>query len=556
MLNEPFTLDGIEPLRLIGTGGFGEVWLARQTKIDRQVAVKVGHTPIADETVRIRFERECIALGRLSGHPNIVDVFTAGQLDDGRPYLMLEYIDGGTLWRRLKQGPMSERELRFIGLELASALCVAHEAGVLHRDLKPENILLRKTGEAVLGDFGIARLQDGANTTSHPITASVAYAAPEILTGDDATVASDLYGLGVCLLTAGIQGVPFMKQSDDSVHPIIERVLADAPPDLREHGYSPGFADLVSSLLVKQGRHRPSSAEETRDALELLIEEEPLDDDPVEAAALGGRTPAARSRSTGGSIGRTTTGRAVAVADQPATLDEGAVDRRGEAPAGGERRGTGDRIRILGAVAGALLLTGGVVAFALLGGTGDLFESTPEADTAVVSPRPLALPLNSTDLGLGEGAQVEADSAGPNSAQFCDNTPDTGGLVGWTGKTNASAAGFPVVFQQVARFDSILAATTYVDSYLAGVDCPQWTISADSDSPIVVLPAARVTEPPAGDQGIEITFEGAEGLDLAGRVTLVRRGAEVYTLSATSVDGTDLEPFDGWLDQALVELGY
>ena len=106
-----FALEGFEPIKRIGGGGFGDVWLARQTNVDREVAVKVGHAPIQDDVIKLRFDRECKALGRLSGHPNIVDVFTAGSLDDGRPYLVLEYIDGGTLWQRLKQAPMADDEL-------------------------------------------------------------------------------------------------------------------------------------------------------------------------------------------------------------------------------------------------------------------------------------------------------------------------------------------------------------------------------------------------------------------------------------------------------------
>ena len=90
----------------LGGGGFGDVWLARQTNVDRQVAIKVGHSAIQDETIRLRFDRECKALGRLSGHPNIVDVYTAGSL---KPTVGLTWCwstsDGGTLWQRLKKGP-------------------------------------------------------------------------------------------------------------------------------------------------------------------------------------------------------------------------------------------------------------------------------------------------------------------------------------------------------------------------------------------------------------------------------------------------------------------
>ena len=268
MSDAPFELKGFEPISRLGGGGFGEVWLARQVNIDRQVAIKIGHAPIDDKTVQLRFERECIALGRLSGHPNIIDVFTAGQLDDDRPYLVLEFVNGGTLWQRLQRSPLSESELCRVGIQLSDALTVAHGAGVLHRDLKPENVLLRQNGDAVLGDFGIARLHDGANTTSHAITASVAYAAPEILSGKSASVASDLYGIGICLLASVLRSVPFVHKTDESIHPIINRVLTDKPPELRQHGVSEQLSSAIGMLLEKDPDKRPRSATDTKALLE------------------------------------------------------------------------------------------------------------------------------------------------------------------------------------------------------------------------------------------------------------------------------------------------
>lgn len=286
-----FELGGFEPIKRIGGGGFGDVWLARQTNVDRQVAVKVGHAPIQDETIRLRFDRECKALGRLSGHPNIIDVYTAGTLDDGRPYLVLEYISGGTLWQRLKRSPLTDDELIGVGGQLAGALHVAHSAGVLHRDLKPENILIRSNGEAVLGDFGIARLQDGASTTSAAITASVAYAAPEVLSGKRATVASDLYGVGICLLAAIIRSVPYVEKSDSSIHPIINRVLSDPHPDVRTHGVPDDLASIVDVLLVKDPAKRPTSAAELQAGFEALRARRLLASDATQMVA-GAAAPA------------------------------------------------------------------------------------------------------------------------------------------------------------------------------------------------------------------------------------------------------------------------
>ena len=372
MADVPFVLAGIEPLSLLGSGGFGEVWLALQANIDRKVAVKVGHTPIDDKTVQLRFERECIALGRLSGHPNIIDVFTAGQLDDGRPYLVLEYVSGGTLWQRSQKGPLTEAELLKVGIELADALHVAHTAGVLHRDLKPENVLLRSNGEAVLGDFGIARLHDGAHTSSHAITASVAYAAPEILSGMASSTASDLYGIGICLLTGGLRSVPFVEKADESVHPIINRVLSERPQDLSTLGFSPEMAALINTLLEKDPAKRPLSAEMVKQQLIELT----LDGTSTSAAGQGADptrpvAPPAASSGSQGPLGLpsipTGTGpvnRGWGGGDGPVISLPYVTSSSNETAALRPRTGW-DRLRLFGAAFGATLLVGGLLIFAL-----------------------------------------------------------------------------------------------------------------------------------------------------------------------------------------------
>ncbi len=265
-----FELAGYETLDLIGGGGFGEVWLAAQNSTGRNVAVKVAHAPILDETLQIRFEREYKALGRLSGHPNIVDIVTAGTLADGRAYLVLEFIEGGTLWDRSQRESVEEDDLIDIGIELAKALKAAHNAGVLHRDVKPENVLLRDTDEAVLSDFGLAHLTDGATTSPNAVVASVAYAAPEILRGEGASTSTDIYGLGVCLLTAAIRSVPFVELHDKSIQTVIQRVLADPPQDVSKLGYSDLFNSLLSDLMAKDANDRPATADDALRRLEEL----------------------------------------------------------------------------------------------------------------------------------------------------------------------------------------------------------------------------------------------------------------------------------------------
>ncbi len=644
MATVPFVLDGFEPIERLGGGGFGEVWLARQVNIDRRVAIKVGHAPIDDKTVQLRFERECIALGRLSGHPNIVDVFTAGSMTDGRPYLVLEFVSGGTLWQRLQSQPLTEAELIKLGTQLSAALSVAHSSGVLHRDLKPENILMRANGDAVLGDFGIARLHDGANTTSHAITASVAYAPPEILSGGTASVASDIYGIGICLLAGVIRSVPFVASGDESIHPIINRVLTDRPPDLRPHGVSPDLNDLIQQLLAKDPGKRPPSADEVHRRLEGIAASRVAPTPPAPThpgAPFTGEQGATRPYSGAGAAATayapmpapapspTYGGPAPAYDGGPPTYNGSPTAYGGPVPgpqayapsgyspppAPDPTGGVGiapfqsqpyartdqqlspvslrpdhemNKLRLLGAVFGATLLLGGLLLFALLrllgpdgdGGssstivTGDTTRQgldgqaattttlpTTTATVAVTSAPvltgPLTLPLAQDDLGL-TSAETEPDTAGPDSIQYCDNTPDTAGLQDWQGETASDVLGFPSVFQQLARFDSAEAASAYMDAYTGTVDCGEWVLPASDDGPEVTLRPQVVQAPTRyGDDTREIHFDGTSSfVPLYGRVTIVRRSTDVYLVSITSLLESDLDDLDRLLRQAVTNLGY
>ena len=606
----PFVLEGFEPIERIGGGGFGEVWLARQSNIDRRVAIKVGHAPIDDKTVQLRFERECIALGRLSGHPNIVDVFTAGRMVDGRPYLVLEYVSGGTLWQRLQAQPLTEAQVIKVGTELAAALTVAHASGVLHRDLKPENVLLRPNGEAVLGDFGIARLHDGANTTSHAITASVAYAPPEILSGGSASVASDLYGIGICLLSCVIRSVPFVAGTDESIHPIINRVLTDKPPDLQPHGVSPGLNDLLQRLLAKDPAKRPPSAEQVRLELERLARGEVGTAGPVAGVAVAdpGATRAVSYASTGSApIGAaspapaTALGPAMAPPLQPAAYAPPSAAPPGAtggpfapfqsqpysrqpspppSPPGASLRS--DRIRLFGAAFGATLLIGGLLIFVIVklagSSTGGGTDDTTGAPTVTADPTaatvgapaaattpvgatpttlPLTLPLTLADLGLDPDSTVQADLAGPASPQYCENVPATYGLDNWTGQTVAEPVGSSV-FQQLARFASADQARAYLNSYVATVNCQEWVIPESGDNPAITLrPSVATPTATYGDDTRALLFEGRSSfVTLYGRVTLVQRQAEVYLVSITSLTEDDLADLDRLVELAVDKLGY
>ncbi|MEZ5141063.1 MAG: serine/threonine-protein kinase [Acidimicrobiales bacterium] len=158
-------LDGYAGYEEIGRGGFSVVYRARQLAFDRTVAIKVI-TGVVDEQSQLRFERECRTMGSLSGHPNIVTVYGSGVLPNGNPYLVMEYLERGSLGDRLAQGVLPWDEVADIAVKIGDALQAAHDAGVLHRDVKPENIFVSGYGAPKLGDFGIARLEGGPNTRS------------------------------------------------------------------------------------------------------------------------------------------------------------------------------------------------------------------------------------------------------------------------------------------------------------------------------------------------------------------------------------------------------
>lgn len=197
-------LGAYELLEEVGRGGMGRVWRARQTGLDRVVAVKTLRAGVAaGESARARFRREALALARVN-HPGIVAVHEVGE-EDGEPYLVMEFIRGETLAQRLARGPLVAREAAALVATLADAMAAAHAAGVIHRDLKPSNVLLdaARDGAPRLTDFGVALLagEDGALTATLEGIGTLAYLAPEQLSGQAGQVgpATDVHGLGAVL---------------------------------------------------------------------------------------------------------------------------------------------------------------------------------------------------------------------------------------------------------------------------------------------------------------------------------------------------------------------
>src|SRR5680860_698381 len=151
----PPNLPGFSYLRVLGSGGFADVFLYEQNMPRRQVAVKVLLAAVVNDQVRQLFQAEANVMAQLSSHPSILTVFQAGLSADGRPYLVMEYCSGG-LSQRYRDEPLSVPDALRIGIKIASAVESAHRFGILHRDIKPSNILITAYGHPVLSDFGIA----------------------------------------------------------------------------------------------------------------------------------------------------------------------------------------------------------------------------------------------------------------------------------------------------------------------------------------------------------------------------------------------------------------
>ncbi|WP_433621992.1 protein kinase domain-containing protein [Nocardia sp. CA-120079] len=252
---------GFEDAVEIGRGGFGVVYRCWQVGLDRTVAVKVS-TAELEEDNRARFVREQRAMGRLTGHPNIVTVLEVGATESGRPYLVMPYhrLDSLDVWIR-KNGPLPMERVLVIGVKIAGALASAHRLGIVHRDVKPGNILLTEYGEPALTDFGIAHIAGGFRTTASVVTGSPAFTAPEVLEGDEPTPAADVYGLGATLFCALTGHAAFERRSGESVVAQFVRITTQPARDLRETGIPADVSALVESAMNRDSHDRPSAAE-------------------------------------------------------------------------------------------------------------------------------------------------------------------------------------------------------------------------------------------------------------------------------------------------------
>ena len=253
----------------IGEGGFGAVFRARQESFNRTVAVKVLTNVDLDAAAEQRFARELRAIGSLSGHPNIVLVYSHGTTQSGSPYLVMEFCERGSYGDALRKGKrFSWEEAIDVVAAVASALEFSHRAGIVHRDVKPDNILIDAYGVAKLADFGIARAADVTSMTAQgTFVGSAAYIAPEIVLGGEPSPASDIYALAATMHALISGESPFARDTDTTVIPMLHRITNDPPPSLVHHGVPAPVADVVVRAMSKSPTERPSSSAAFADEL-------------------------------------------------------------------------------------------------------------------------------------------------------------------------------------------------------------------------------------------------------------------------------------------------
>jgi eukaryotic-like serine/threonine-protein kinase len=295
-------------VRLLGTGGMGEVWLALDEELgERPVAIKRMHSRmLADAEDVARFQREMRLAARMQ-HPNIMTLFTTGT-DNGIPFMVMEYLEGQDLGKASRI--WSAAEAARVGRDTCAALEYAHDMGVVHRDIKPGNLFLCDTGQVKVTDFGIAKAVSGTSlTATGTLVGTLPYMAPEQWLGETAAFSNDIWAIG-CVLYELLSGRPPRTYASATDY-VAAAARRDAVPRLQPNASTPAWlADAIMAMLEPDPRRRPSAAE----CVQLLsgpsaqFQEPAAIRRPIPAAAYSpaepsgalrtSAAPAARSRSS------------------------------------------------------------------------------------------------------------------------------------------------------------------------------------------------------------------------------------------------------------------
>lgn len=273
--------DRYEIIKTIGEGGMANVYLAKDTILDRDVAIKVLRGDLAsDEKFVRRFQREALSASSLS-HPNIVEIYDVGE-DDGNYYIVMEYVPGKNLKQVLKKrGNLTVSEVIDIMLQITSAMGLAHDSLIIHRDLKPQNILMMDDGGVKITDFGIAMALNATQLTqTNSAMGSVHYFPPEQASGKGSTLKSDVYSLGIMMYELLTGYLPF--RGDNAVE-IALKHLKEPIPSIRSE--FPNIPQSVENIIIKatakNPKNRYNNANEMHEDLLTCLNKERLEEPKI-----------------------------------------------------------------------------------------------------------------------------------------------------------------------------------------------------------------------------------------------------------------------------------
>ena len=274
--------DRYQIIKTIGEGGMANVYLAYDTILDRNVAVKVLRGDLAnDEKFVRRFQREALSASSLS-HPNIVEVYDVGE-DNGLYYIVMEYIEGKHLKQLLKKrGSLTIREVVDIMTQLTDGLSAAHDSYIIHRDIKPQNIMILENGLIKITDFGIAMALNATQLTqTNSVMGSVHYLPPEQAIGKGATIQSDVYSMGILMYELLTGSVPY--KGENAVEIALKHIKESIPYVKKDNANIPNsVANIVKRATAKNLKNRYLDAREMNEDLKTCLDESRIEEEEFE----------------------------------------------------------------------------------------------------------------------------------------------------------------------------------------------------------------------------------------------------------------------------------
>ena len=477
-------VPGVRLGQVLGQGGFATVYAGEQVSLGRPVAVKIDSRPLHDERNRRRFMREMAAASRISGHPNAVSLIDSGVLPDGRPYLVMERCDGGSLAQVLQHGEISAAQAVSIVTAVCSALGAAHDAGVLHRDIKPGNILIDAYGSPRLSDFGLAAVQrEGIDSSVTLETMTPDFAPPEAFTLAAPSPRGDVWSMGAVLFA----------------------LLTGRGPRRTADGAPQSLPEIINHLSV------PIDTSDARipEALRPLLDRA-LHPDPAQRYRDGNELTEALTRAGGLSNGAFSTPHSALRTPHP-------LPAVISTPTAGSRRSSRALMLL------ALGVTAGVVISAAVLGAVRLIDSVPSANRAAqgASASPVLHAGARAEQGAGSRPSATARATVPGSRKASPSptaapTP-----------AQVNAQGIPYSDDMPWPLGTCLSRTTSVvgGTSVSQVDCSQadWIVFAGGTFDPATT-ASSATEAMANDPQVEVACTSAYaqryGLDLSTSYTI------------------------------------